>query len=597
MDAARIASEHFFEGLRALNDGELNLAEKNLLKALELVPDRPSVLTNLSIVYAQQNKLPQALDLAQKALKKEPNEPLFWLQQGAVQIKLRDYDGALSSLDRALEKNPSLAEAHNNRGGAFKELNRLDEALASYDVAISLKPDYAEAYSNRGIVLKELDRLDEALVSHDKAISLKPDNAEAYSNRGVVLKELDRLDEALVSYDKAISLKVDYAEAYSNRGNTLKELNRLDEALASYEKAIILKPNYANAHIGKGSVYRKLEEWEGANISFEAALRHEPTNNPAIAGLSLLPPGSLTNKRIQELLEIPVTVGKDQSQSLFIRANLLARAGDYIEAFCALEKANQLRVTDGNLKSKSWREDLDRLSIDLNSWKPTQFQNSSSHSKLLVLLGPSRSGKTTLEGMLCSDKSLFRGFESCSAGLAIKSLRSAAKRVKDIHKNKFDLYSLLVEILFPTHAETLVHKNYRLHTITNPSLLPAVPAIADIYEDAYFVFVCRNSIDNAAEIFAKDYSGRYSYAYQASTALEYVDRYNKISKQLALKLGSRALEVKYEDVVQTPREILIDIYKLVELEPSLSISESVLAKQTRSPESPFREQFARLIGG
>ena len=272
MDAARIASEYFFEGLRALNDGELNRAEKNFLRALELVPDRPSVLTNLSIVYTQQNKLLQALDFVHKAIKQEPNEPLYWLQQGAVQIKLIDYDGALSSLARALQRNPSLAEAHNNRGGALKELNRFDEALASYDEAIRLKPEYAEAYSNRGAVLKELNRFDEALASYDKAISLKPDYAEAYSNRGIVLKELNRLDEALASYDKAISLKPEYAEAYSNRGVVLKELDRLDEALASYNKAISLKPDFAEVYSNRGVVLKELDRLDEALASYDEAI-------------------------------------------------------------------------------------------------------------------------------------------------------------------------------------------------------------------------------------------------------------------------------------------------------------------------------------
>jgi tetratricopeptide (TPR) repeat protein len=288
MEAVKAAAEYFFEGLRALNDGDLNRAEMGFLKALELAPDRPSVLTNLSIVYTKQNKLVQASELVQKALEKDSTEPLYWLQSGVVQLKLGDYNSALNSLTRALEKNPSLAEGHNNLGGTLKELNRLDDALASYDRAVSLDPGYAEAHSNRGIVLKELNRLDESLASHDKAISLKPDYAEAYSARGIVLKELGRLDEALASYDKAISLKPISPEAYNNRGFVLEELSRLDEALASFDKAISLKPDYVEAYSNRGLVLKDLNRLDEALASYDEALKVNPDDHGAKVGKSFL---------------------------------------------------------------------------------------------------------------------------------------------------------------------------------------------------------------------------------------------------------------------------------------------------------------------
>jgi len=288
MEAVKAAAEHFFEGLRALNDGDLNRAEMEFLKALELAPGRPSVLTNLSIVYTKQNKLGPALELVQKALEKDSTEPLYWLQNGSVQLKLGDYNGALNSLTRALEKNPSLAEGHNNLGGTLKGLNRLDEALESYDRALRLDPDYAEAHSNRGIVLRDLNRLDESLASYDKAISLKPDYAEVYSARGTVLKELNRLDEALSSYDKAISLKPKYPEAYNNRGFVLEELNRLDEALESFDKAISLKTDYAEAYSNRGLVLRNLNRLDEALASYNDALEVNPDDHSAKVGKSFL---------------------------------------------------------------------------------------------------------------------------------------------------------------------------------------------------------------------------------------------------------------------------------------------------------------------
>ena len=235
MTNTELAKVRFFAGLHALHRGDLAVAESNLVEALRLTPNRPSVLTNLSIVYTQQERLSEALALAEAAVREDTKDALFWLQKGFVELKLAKYQDALFSLDAALERNASVAAIYNNRGSALKELRRLEEALASYDEAIRLKPDYAEAYSNRAIALKELRRLEEALASYDEAIRLKPDYAEAYSNRGNVLLEMSRNDDFLLSFEKAKSLKPDFKEALWNQANVLLLLGRFEQGFTQYE--------------------------------------------------------------------------------------------------------------------------------------------------------------------------------------------------------------------------------------------------------------------------------------------------------------------------------------------------------------------------
>lgn len=576
---------------------QAELALQAIDEAIAVNPGFVEALSNKGNILTELGRLDEAAAVLDNAIRLNPNHPGAHFNAGNLHLRLRDFGKALASYDKAISFKPDHAGAYCNRGVALKELHRLDEALASQEKAISLAPNDAEAFNNHGNMLKELNRLHEALASYDKAIMLKHDYAEAHSNRGNTLKELDCLDEALASHDEAIRLKPHYAEAHSNRGNTLLELNRLDEALASYDKATSLKPEYAPAHGGRGWAYSGLEDWRSASVNFEAALLCEPGNCSAITGLSLLPPGIVSTERIRELLEIPASGWRDQAQSFFTRANLLALSNDYTEAFAALKRANHLRVADGDLKSRSWREDFERLSSELGSWNPLhpQVSKGGSGPKLLVILGPSRSGKTTLERMLADDRSFFRGFESCQAAQARRSLRSLAVKVREKPEERTHLHPMLMAALFPARAEILKHHDYRVLTITNPYLLFSLPDLADLYQDACFVFVNRDRLDNAAEIFAKDYSNRPYYAYQSHTAIEYVDRYKDVSNQILKILGDRTLEVRFEDIVQRPEKILNDVRGLLALEPSDGVSNSVPDQQLHSPESPYREQFAKLL--
>ena len=203
-----LAKQHFLEGCACLDVENYAQAESHFQQSLELVPDRPSTLTNLSV----------------------------------SQLKLQKYSEAKASAEKAISLEDGNSEAYLNLGLIEKELKQLNAALIYFDRAISLNSSYVEAYSNKGNILQSLERYEEAIAHYDKAIALKPDYAEAYSNKGNVLNELKRYEEAIAQYDKALGLKPEYAEGWSNKGITLQALKRYEDAIAHYDKALSLKP-------------------------------------------------------------------------------------------------------------------------------------------------------------------------------------------------------------------------------------------------------------------------------------------------------------------------------------------------------------------
>ena len=217
MQKFKLAKEYFLDGCILLEAEKFSQAEDRFKKSLELIPDRSSTLTNLSV----------------------------------AQLKLKKYDEAKISAQKAIEFEGDNSEAYLNLGLIEQEFKCWDSALKCFDKALELKKDYYEAWSNKGNILKELKRYEEAILHFDKALNLKPNYAEAYSNKGNVLSELKYYDKAIELYDKAISLRSDYAEAYSNKGLALVELNYYQDAIANYEKAIQLNGDYWDAYWNK----------------------------------------------------------------------------------------------------------------------------------------------------------------------------------------------------------------------------------------------------------------------------------------------------------------------------------------------------------
>jgi len=227
MDDLEKAKTCFMQALSEFQVGDLSAAETLLRQALDIAPDRTSVLTNLSAVLLKQ---------------KRPDEARLYAM-------------------RSVELDPDNAEGWLNVANSQDGLGHHEEALASYDRSITLNSDYAEAWLSRGKTQESLMRYAEALISYDRAIVIKPDYPEAWFNRGNALNCLRQHEEALISYDRAIVIKPDYAESFSNRGNALVHLKRFREALASYDRAISLDPCYALAHFNRSVCWLLLGEF------------------------------------------------------------------------------------------------------------------------------------------------------------------------------------------------------------------------------------------------------------------------------------------------------------------------------------------------
>jgi protein O-GlcNAc transferase len=184
----------FLEGLDLLVRQDYAGAERKLRQALELAPDRPSVLTNLSAALLRQDKIDEASRWARRSVELDGRNAPGWLNLAFCQRKEGRFAAALESCDRALAIRADYAEAWLGRGLALSALGRFEEALASYDQALETDAGSAEAWANRAVTLQDLKRPDEALASYDRSVALGP-MPYAFGDRQRVRMELCRWEE------------------------------------------------------------------------------------------------------------------------------------------------------------------------------------------------------------------------------------------------------------------------------------------------------------------------------------------------------------------------------------------------------------------
>ena len=304
-----------------LNDN-LEQAKIYLDSAKDINPDIPLVGWNEARLFLKQNKVNEALAVAQRTNKLFPDDVEGMGVLGSCLRVSGNFDESLKYLNKAIELNPNYAEPLIHRGLIYltkkdnaNALNDLEKAhhlkphiKEIWDLLLNLKME-AKDFENTIALAQEMVRLDQvdekifatialcnqhlknyedAVVFYNRALSIRPDYAEAYNNMGTALRDQGKLDEAIEAYKKALAIKPDYPEVYSNMGVALKDQGQLDEAIEVYAKALSTKPDYAEAYNNMGNALNDLGKLDEAIAAFNKAISIKPEyaeahNNMGIA--------------------------------------------------------------------------------------------------------------------------------------------------------------------------------------------------------------------------------------------------------------------------------------------------------------------------
>jgi tetratricopeptide (TPR) repeat protein len=564
-------------GVTYIQTGSPQLAVDLISRALEINPENADAHYNLAHALRSLKCTDKALSSFDRAISLRPDSVEYHLEKGILLQRLNRFAEAQESFERAADLHPSCIDAHRRRAVVLAGLNRPKEALASIERAISLDVTSPYAHRHKAIILRLLDHPLGALASYGTAIQLDPDHAETHIQFATTLFDLGRYDEALASCDRAITLKSNSAKAFTQRGSVLDRLNRMEEALESFHRALRLDHDYVDAHLGLAWLYARREQWDLACREYEATLSLKQTNMAALRGLATLPEGYLSFDRASELLQFCSSLQEvaGVASQLFVRAYLLKHMRLIRESFESLTRGNELRFSDLH-QSSQWRRGFDRILVNASTWVPRPIDNEpGSARKLLVVLGPSRSGKTTLERLICSDKTFMAGFEAGGVKHADSALRALSEmwNVRSVRSSD-ECFVEVIKVLFLSGSEKILSAEHQVITITNPFLLQSAHLIFDLCPQSRFVFLDRNSLDTAAEVFAKDYIDKYPFAYSPGDALDYVELYQEASAVLCRKMGSRAMKVSYEDLLVSPGSVLTSMYEMLGLEPTRQSSAS-----------------------
>lgn len=174
-DPTEQAKAWFLEGVAHFKAERLPDAERCFEAALGLMPQRPSVLTNLGVTRVRLGKPQEALPVLQQVLILEPKNLEAWYYLGQANAMLGEPALALPCFDQALSIDAGRPSLWLEHAQTLVRLSRPEAALASFDKALALDDALMLAWSHKGTLLREMQRLPEAAICFEKALELGAD--------------------------------------------------------------------------------------------------------------------------------------------------------------------------------------------------------------------------------------------------------------------------------------------------------------------------------------------------------------------------------------------------------------------------------------
>jgi tetratricopeptide (TPR) repeat protein len=138
------------------SSGEFAAAEKTLREILAKNPENATALNNLAYFLTERGeKLEEALQMSQKALRVQPDNSSFLDTMGWVQFKLGKYDDAETSLKQASRQDAASSTILDHLGDVYAKQGKLDLARITWERALNLTSDNAEVAKIKAKLVKK----------------------------------------------------------------------------------------------------------------------------------------------------------------------------------------------------------------------------------------------------------------------------------------------------------------------------------------------------------------------------------------------------------------------------------------------------------
>ncbi|WP_375788691.1 sulfotransferase [Bradyrhizobium sp. Pha-3] len=545
------------DAIEAYGNGQGEDAERLTRRILVQQPDHLAGLQILAAVAGQTDRLPLALQIAQRAVSLYPNLASTHIQLANLLRQGGSLADAIKELDAALCLQPDSAEAHNDLGLVHLAKSEFQRAADRFAEALRLDPKSGLIHYNMALASEALGSLPAAMAWYQEARRLRPSLVEAHFKLGLLLEEEGHRERAGECFRAAAALRAGTAFALLCEARVQGFAG--DDAAAEelVRRAISLEPRKSDAHAMLGTILMQRGRFEEAAASFDLA---NALNTQDVLG----PVGLVEVKHLSEAdrpligqlelkLENPAITGHEAVLVHFALGKAYDDLGGYRHAIEHFDRANALkkRVRNKQYDHRAHAALVERLIQRFTPQFVARNRDMASRWDVPVLIvGMPRSGTTLAEQILSSHPDVAAGGE----------LTFWTDRAPDFgvdREGRIDrawmretqrAYQVMLRQISPDARRVTDKLPQNFH---NVGLLHAT------FPGARVIHCRRDPIDTCLSIYFNNFANGMDFSFDRAWIVDYYEQYARLTDHWRKVLPSDfLLEIEYEELVGAPEPVI-----------------------------------------
>jgi tetratricopeptide (TPR) repeat protein len=168
----------FIEGWYAIANLDFPRAVQVFRDIVRAYPGESEAFIRLGLLLRGEDRLDEALKVAQEGLAAHPGEAEFHDLEAGILAQLGRHDEAIAAARRYVDRVPGESEAHDLLGEIYQWAGRAPEAEASYRKARELAPGFERPVVHLGNLYFQLGRYRDAIRQYEHYIEIAPSELE-----------------------------------------------------------------------------------------------------------------------------------------------------------------------------------------------------------------------------------------------------------------------------------------------------------------------------------------------------------------------------------------------------------------------------------
>ena len=255
--------------------GDYAESEAMARKALELRPEYPRALDNLAATLSAMDRLPEAAEVCQQAIRLQPNLHSAWFKLGVIKFQQDQFVPAMEAFNLTGD-NPDffpyvlyyLCMIDARRGRLDEAIEKLGDARAA-DPLNELEP---LALKEIGAVCTKLGHHQAAADAYGQVTQITPDDASAWLAMGTAHHRINEFDQARAAYTRVTEIEPQNPLPWHNLGLLAADQGAHERARDCFQREVDLAPKDAKAWYDLAVAWQKLgNKGECALWAFEQA--------------------------------------------------------------------------------------------------------------------------------------------------------------------------------------------------------------------------------------------------------------------------------------------------------------------------------------